>query len=271
MLNKYTFKRKYGQNFLTDNKLSEFIVEKANISNKNVIEIGPGKGALTKFIILKAKKVLAYEIDITLKPFLVFGSRFDVHIIYDDFLKRNLEKDFYDYFCEEEVVVMGNLPYYIVSPVLWKILFLPRVKTFTIMLQKEVALRILSSFKCKNYNALSVICQSLCFVHKIKVVKNTRFSPKPKVDGMVLKFDKIPFNTEEKDFMINKFYKFVKIAFYQKRKKLINNLNHCFGVPKIQLLKFFTEYQISPHIRAEQINIQQFKKISLLFFNFFNL
>ncbi|MDV3182844.1 MAG: rRNA adenine N-6-methyltransferase family protein, partial [Candidatus Phytoplasma australasiaticum] len=132
--------------FLNNFNILNLIVESANIVNKNVIEIGPGQGALTKLLVLKAKKVLAYEIDYTLKKFLLFAEHSNINIIYDNFLKRDIEKDFKKYFDseQEEVVLVGNLPYHIVSSVLFRIFDISRIKSFVIMLQKELAWRILS-------------------------------------------------------------------------------------------------------------------------------
>ncbi|MDO8064203.1 ribosomal RNA small subunit methyltransferase A [Candidatus Phytoplasma bonamiae] len=135
---KHIFKKQYGQNFLNNFKILNLIVESADVFNKNVVEIGPGKGALTKLLVLRAKKILAYEIDFTLKNFLLFPEYHNIHIIYDNFLKRDLEKDFKQYFDieQEEVVLVGNLPYHIVSAVLFRIFSISRIKSFTIMLQK---------------------------------------------------------------------------------------------------------------------------------------
>ncbi|TVY12122.1 16S rRNA (adenine(1518)-N(6)/adenine(1519)-N(6))-dimethyltransferase RsmA [Candidatus Phytoplasma pini] len=271
MKNKHVIKKKYGQNFLNDLHLLKMIVDKTNLKNKNVVEIGPGKGSLTNFILPQAKKVLAYEIDIFLKPFLIFDNYSDkINIIYTDVLNRDLEKDFKHFFPEEEdIVLIGNLPYYLTTVLLSKILFLNKIKIFTVLIQKEVALRILSTECKKNYGSLSVIMQSLTKIEKIKLVKKDMFYPKPKVDGMVLKFTKICFEKAKKDFLQNEFYTFVKASFKQKRKTLINNLSIYFCVSKEKLLFFFQKYQININIRAEQIDTLRFQKIAFLFYNFF--
>lgn len=269
--NNHVFKKKYGQNFLNDINLLKMIVKAADIENKNVVEIGPGKGVLTRLILNKAKKVLAYEIDQDLKFFLNFGNNPKINIIYDNFLSRNLEADFEKYFPKEEIFLMGNLPYYITTPLLFKILFLPKIKTFTIMIQKEVGLRILSNEKNKNYNALSVFIKSLTRVTKIKIIKKNMFFPQPKVDGIVLKFDKFELDEKDKIFMEKMFYPFIKAAFKQKRKFLINNLSQNFRICKKEISMFFQKNNISLNIRAEEIDIDKFKEITSLFFYFFNL
>ncbi|MDO8057138.1 16S rRNA (adenine(1518)-N(6)/adenine(1519)-N(6))-dimethyltransferase RsmA [Candidatus Phytoplasma gossypii] len=267
----HVFKKKYGQNFLNNSKILNLIVESADIFNKNIVEIGPGKGALTKLLVLKAKKILAYEIDFTLKKFLFFPEYCNIHIIYDNFLKRDIEKDFKQYFgsAQQEVVLVGNLPYHIVSAVLFKIFTISQIKSFTIMLQKELAWRILSGPFVKNYNSLSVICQSLAIIDVIKMVKKTNFYPQPKVDGMVLKFTKKQFSLREENFLYNVFFKFLKIAFKQKRKQLINNFQDYLNISKSEIISFFVKYRIPLNIRAEEINILELQKIAKLFWSYF--
>ncbi|WP_341266844.1 16S rRNA (adenine(1518)-N(6)/adenine(1519)-N(6))-dimethyltransferase RsmA [Candidatus Phytoplasma fraxini] len=268
---KHLFKKKYGQNFLSDVNLLKMIIQKADLDNKNVVEIGPGQGSLTRLILEKAKKVLAYEIDPDLKKFLNFEDNNKIDIIYDDFLLRPLEEDFKQYFQKEDIILIGNLPFYITSPLLFKILFLSQIKNLIIMVQKEVGLRLLSCHNQKNYNALSVMLQSLFHITKIKVIKKNMFFPQPKVDGIILKFDQLLLSDFEKEFIKNDFSYFVKIAFKQKRKKLLNNLSQNFNICKSQILIFFQQNNISPHIRAEEIDVAYFKEITYLFFNFFSL
>ncbi|MDV3157237.1 MAG: 16S rRNA (adenine(1518)-N(6)/adenine(1519)-N(6))-dimethyltransferase RsmA [Candidatus Phytoplasma australasiaticum] len=268
---KHIFKKKYGQNFLNNFNILNLIVESADIVNKNVIEIGPGQGALTKLLVVKAKKVLAYEIDYTLKKFLLFAEHSNINIIYDNFLKRDIEQDFKKYFDSEseEVVLVSNLPYHIVSSVLFRIFDISRIKSFVIMLQKELAWRILSPPFVKNYNSLSVICQSLAFIEVIKIVKKTNFYPQPKVDGIVLKFIKKELSETKKNFLYGDFIKFVKIVFKQKRKQLINNFQDYLNIPKLEIISFFIKNQISLNIRAEEINVEDLQKIAKLFWSYF--
>ncbi|WCA22566.1 16S rRNA (adenine(1518)-N(6)/adenine(1519)-N(6))-dimethyltransferase RsmA [Candidatus Phytoplasma oryzae] len=267
---KHIFKKKHGQNFLNDINILKSILTKIDLDNKNIVEIGAGKGLFTRLIAQKAKKVLTYEIDKSLKYFLKFDLYPNIFVIYDDVLKRNFNKDFYEYFNKEDIEMIGNLPYHITIPLIFKILFLDQVKTFTFLIQKEMGLRILSREKKRNNNSfLSIFLQSLTCIQKIKNFKNTMFFPKPKVDGIMLKFDKLILSKKDKLFIQNEFFLFIKASFKQKRKKLINNLSNFFDLPKKKILFFFEKYQIPFDIRAEQINVIEFKKISLLFFNFF--
>lgn len=269
-MHKHIFKKKYGQHFLYDLNLLKLIINQADLNHQNVIEVGPGKGILTRLLLPKAKKVLLYEIDTSLKPFLFFDTDTSLDIIYDDFLKRDLKTDLQKYFSQEDVVLIGNLPYYITTPLLFKILFLPQIKTFTIMIQKEIGLRLLASSQQKNYNALSVMIQSLTNIRKIKIVKKKMFYPCPKVDGIVLKFDKKKLLDEERYFIENNFFAFVKISFQQKRKSLLNNLHDFFKIEKSQLLQFFYKCQIPNNIRAEEIDLIRFRQIAYCFFDFFH-
>ncbi|CCP88220.1 16S rRNA (adenine(1518)-N(6)/adenine(1519)-N(6))-dimethyltransferase RsmA [Candidatus Phytoplasma solani] len=262
-------KQKYGQNFLNDPNLLKKIVTKASLKGKYVLEVGPGKGALTRFIIKEAKHVLAYEIDDTLKPFLNFDET-NINVIYDDFLRRDLFKDFLLYFPPNvPVSLIGNLPYYITSPILFKIIQNPQIIEATIMMQKEVALRLVAIPNNKNYNALSVIIQFLFRVQKNQAVKRHMFFPQPKVDSVILKLER---KQDHPSFLSpvlkQNFITFVKAAFKQKRKILLNNLSNQFSIPKETIILFFHQQQLSSQIRAEQITLEEFQKISIQWFLF---
>ncbi|KND62660.1 16S rRNA (adenine(1518)-N(6)/adenine(1519)-N(6))-dimethyltransferase RsmA [Candidatus Phytoplasma phoenicium] len=270
-MHQHIFKKKYGQHFLYDLNLLKLIINQADLDNRNVVEVGPGKGSLTRLFLPKAKKVLLYEIDTSLKSFLCFDTKISVDVIYDDFLQRDLKADLQQYFQQEDVVLIGNLPYYITTPLLLKIIFLSQIKTFTIMIQKEIGLRLLASAKHKNYNALTVMFQSLTKIHKIKIVKKTMFYPCPTVDGIVLKFEKKKLSDQERYFIENNFFTFVKASFQQKRKNLLNNLHYFFKIEKSYLLQFFHKYQIPYNIRGEEINFMKFHQMASLFFDFFQI
>ncbi|WP_034172173.1 16S rRNA (adenine(1518)-N(6)/adenine(1519)-N(6))-dimethyltransferase RsmA [Chrysanthemum yellows phytoplasma] len=265
----HTTKKKYSQNFLTDVNLLNKIVTKASITDKNVLEIGPGKGALTKIIVPQAKHVLAYEIDATLKPFLNFENHNNVNIIYDDFLKRDLLKDFDHYFSpNSQLSLIGNLPYYITSPIIFKIIDTPQINDATIMIQKEVGMRLLAQPNNKNYNALSVIIQFLFSIEKIQEVKRHMFFPAPKVDSIVIKLTK---NNNICPTLLQQFIKFVKASFKQKRKTLLNNLSCQFLLSKENIIPFFLQHHIPLQIRAEQVTLENFQKLTVKWFIFFNM
>ncbi|MBP5835878.1 16S rRNA (adenine(1518)-N(6)/adenine(1519)-N(6))-dimethyltransferase RsmA [Candidatus Phytoplasma meliae] len=261
-------KKKYGQNFLKDNNLLKAIVSQASLKDKNVIEIGPGKGALTQFIIPQAKHVLAYEIDFALKPFLVFPDSHKIDIIYDDFLKRDLSLDFATYFPiaspGTKFSLISNLPYCITSPILFKIIDTPQINDATMMIQKEVGWHLMAKPNNKNYNALSVMIQFLFDIHKVKDVSRHMFFPQPKVDSMVIKLERKTTPLHFESWALQQaFMKFVKASFKQKRKILLNNLAQQFSLPKELIILFLKQHNIPLNIRAEQITLEEFKKITL--------
>src|SRR5690554_4958494 len=137
-------KKRFGQNFLTDKNLLKKIVEAAKIKNKNVLEIGPGLGALTQFLVLDAKKYLAYEIDYSLKEPLKQYEDQHTTFIFKDFLETPVEDELTNYFGHEPIHLIGNLPYYITTPIIFKFLSIPNIETATIMVQKEVGERMIS-------------------------------------------------------------------------------------------------------------------------------
>lgn len=248
-------KKKFGQNFISDLNLINKIVNGAKIEGKNVVEVGPGRGALTKVISQTAHKVIAYEIDQDLKQYLdPLSDQFpNLEITYEDFLKTNLKTD-------ETWELIGNLPYYITTPILFKFLEEPQYNTATIMVQKEVGDRILSSPNSKKYNALSVIVQYLTNVEKIVNVSRKMFYPVPNVDSIVIRLEKKEnrkiHQTNEVDF-----FNFVKASFEQKRKTLVNNLSEHLDLSKQEIIALLKDNGFNDNVRAEQLSIEEFVKL----------
>lgn len=251
-------KKQYGQNFLTDKNLLKKIVSEANLENKNVIEVGPGRGALTQFVLPIAKKFVAYEIDKSLTPLLTPFVEQGLTLKFGDFLNSDLNQDIQTYFNNEEVHFIGNLPYYITSPILFKILETEKIKTATMMVQKEVGERISSKPNQKTYNALSVLVQYFTNVRKVMTVKKNMFIPQPKVDSVIIQIIKKTTNDET----TKKFIPFVKASFTQKRKTLVNNLNEGFNIEKSKIHDFLKQNNLSETIRAEQISVEMFIDLS---------
>lgn len=250
----FKFKKKFGQNFLTDENVLSNIVNCAQIDKDTlVVEIGPGAGALTKKLVKVAKRVVAYEIDETLSPIL---NTIDADIIYGDFLKRNIKEDLskYEY---KKLYVVANLPYYITTPILTKIIETRIADKIVIMVQKEVGDRISSKPCSKDYNSLSIFVSYYYNVKKMFVVSKNVFIPKPNVDSLVIALirKEIRYNVNNEDL----FFKLVRDSFAQKRKTLKNNLkNYDFNKVKEVLLKNgYTE-----DVRAEALPIEMFVEIS---------
>jgi len=252
----FKFKKKFGQNFLTDENILNNIVSSADIYKDTlVIEIGPGAGALTKKLVMNAKRVLAYEIDETLKPIL---STIDgVDVIFCDFLKRDVKKDLGNY-SYKKLYVIANLPYYITTPIITKIIDDKiNVDKIVVMVQKEVGDRFSAKVNTKEYNSLTLFINYYFNVKKLFVVSKNVFIPKPNVDSIVISLEK----KEVRPNVINEdiFFKLVRDAFTQKRKTLKNNLkNYDFEIIKEVLNK----YNYNDDVRAEALPIEVFVEIS---------
>ena len=251
--------KKLGQNFLISEYVIDSIIESADIKKDDlVIEIGPGAGSLTYKLASKAKNVVCYEVDETLKPVLneTLKEFNNVEIIFNDFLKvdvkENLKK--YEY---KKLYVVANLPYYITTPILVKIIEDNlNVDKIVVMVQKEVGDRFKAKPNSKDYSSLSVYLNYYYDVKKLIDVSRNVFIPKPNVDSIVVEFNK----KEQKE-LKNKelFFKLVRDSFKQKRKNLRNNLKD-YDLNKIEgILK---KYNYDLTARAEQLDIEIFEDIS---------
>jgi len=251
----HQMKKRFGQNFLRDPNLLAKIVRMADVSGKNVIEVGPGMGTLTQALCQVASKVRAYEIDKTLKRYLeeLKGTHANLEIVWTDFLDVDLEN------LEETWDVVANVPYYITTPILFKILEAERVGSATLMVQKEVASRLLSDPGQKTYNALSVILQNRADVMKVMDVSRKMFHPVPNVDSSVVRIVKHEDHDPKGRAL---FETFVKHAFTQKRKTLVNNLHEGYGVPKSEITDFLVTNDLDPLVRAERLSVPTFRTLS---------
>ncbi len=248
-------KKSLGQNFLTERNIVEKIVKTADVdTNTNVIEIGPGIGALTELLINQSKFTTAVEIDDELIPVLTesFGHHDNFELKHIDFLKTDASQ--FDTHGAGTTKVVANLPYYITTAIITKILNeMDYVDEIYIMVQKEVAERISASSKSKQYGSLSVYCQLLCEVNYEFTVKRTVFMPPPNVDSAIISLKRKPINCD-----IQAIEKFVQNAFKQKRKTLVNNLNKAYGMPKPELTEFLVELGYKPSVRAEEISPEEY-------------
>ena len=215
--NGFNLKKMYGQNFIIDENTITSIIERAAIDNDTlVIEIGPGAGSLTYKLSESAKNVVCYEIDISLKKILEENiTNNNVEIIYQDFLKANVFKDISKY-SYTKLYVVANLPYYITTPIITKIIeeSLP-VEKLIIMVQKEVGDRFKAKPNSKDYNSLSVYLNYYFDVKKILDVSRNVFIPKPNVDSIVLELKKKTIKYELKNKTL--FFNLVRDSFKQKR------------------------------------------------------
>lgn len=256
----HKFKKKFGQNFIKDVTIINKIVDNAQIDDETlVIEIGPGAGALTKMLCLKAKNVLAYEIDNELKEVLdeLMDDNDNLDVIFDDFLKRNVEEDIKDY-QYKKLYVVANLPYYITTPIITK--FIEdnvKLDKMIIMVQKEVANRLSAKTSSKEYGSLTVFLNYHFNIKKLFDVSRNVFVPKPNVDSAIVELE-----TKDNKLMVNdigKFYRLVKDSFKFKRKTLKNNLE---GYDLDKVLMVLKRYNKDLTTRAESLSLEAFVDIS---------
>ena len=258
ILDKYNLKakKKFGQNFLIDANIVEKIAKNACDKDHITIEIGPGIGSLTQKLAKYSKEVISYEIDSSLIPVLkeTLGDLDNVTVIEEDFLNTDLGKASYH---DEEIVVAANLPYYITTPILFKLFESDlKIKCISVMVQKEVADRFKASVNSKDYNALSVIVQHSYEVGILMNISKNVFNPKPNVDSAV-----IVFKPKTKKYVKDEkeFYEMVKMAFTQRRKTLFNNLKEHFDNEKIK--KMYETLGLKDSIRAQEIDLDTFIRI----------
>ena len=263
ILNKYGLRanKKLGQNFLINESIIYDIVKKANVTKDDVvIEIGPGLGSLTKELINNAKKVIAIELDPNMIDILKsrFGIFDNFEVIYGDVLKIDLEELIKGY---DSVKVVANLPYYITTPIIMKLLEdRLKIKSITVMVQKEVGERICATYKDKEYGAITVSVQYYSEPQIIIDVPKENFLPAPEVDSCVIRLDmreKSPvFLKDEK-----LFFRLVKGAFTQRRKTINNSLT-CSGKSKEEIMSVLERLGIDSKLRAENLSIQQYADIA---------
>lgn len=265
----FTFKKSFGQNFLTDTNILQKIVDTAELDKEvNVIEIGPGIGALTEFLAENAAEVMAFEIDDRLVPILADTLRdFDnVTVINEDILKADLQAHIQNFKNPElPIKVVANLPYYITTPILMhliesKILF----SEFVVMMQKEVADRISAQPNTKAYGSLSIAVQYYMTAKVAFVVPRTVFVPAPNVDSAILKMVRRSeplVAVKDEDF----FFKVARLSFVHRRKTLWNNLTGTFGKSeevKERLTRALEQADIKPSVRGEALSIADFARLS---------
>ena len=253
----FKFKKALGQNFLTDPKICKKIVDIAQIDGGVVLEIGPGSGILTKELLKRVEKVIAVEKDKELIPILEkkFKDIENFELVNEDFLKVDLEKIVQKNKKFKEFRICANLPYYITSLAVTKILMSKlEIKTITLMLQKEVAKRFIAKKYDSNYGSISVFVQYFSEPEILFNVLRGSFFPTPKVDSAVinLKYKVLNKDVEDEEF----FFKVVRASFSQKRKKILNPLYEKFKAIKRDFTKKDLE-QVLKRIKMENKRAQE--------------
>ena len=252
---KHDFKKKYGQNFLNNDKILDDISNSFCMKdNSMIVEVGAGSGVLTKRLITKNVPVISFEIDESLKEYLDKISCDNLNVVYKDFLSINL-KDYLD--SDKHIYFVANVPYYITTPIISKFIdenIIPDV--MVMMVQKEVAERLSAKVGTKNYGAISAILNYYYEVEYLFTVDRNNFYPVPNVDSAVIKFNK------RKDLLdlvsFSKYKNFINDAFMQKRKNLKNNLKN-YDLEKIECI--LKKYNLDLTNRAEDVDYKIFVEI----------
>lgn len=257
----FSFTKSLGQNFLVNPAVCPKIAEQGGC-NENVcaLEIGTGIGVLTKELALRCKKVVAVEIDRGLKPILqeTLSEFSNIEIIFADFMETDLKALFEEKLKGEEVVVCANLPYYITSPVIMRLLEeKPPIKSLTVMVQKEAADRICAPMGSRDCGALTAAVNYYSTPKKLFNVSRGSFNPSPNVDSAVIRLDiagtkKYPVKDEKL------FFRIIKASFSQRRKQMINPLSAELGISKAQMSEILEKSGIKPTARPEELTMESF-------------
>ena len=272
ILNKYDIKanKRFGQNFLIDDNILENIVEVSNISKSDlVIEIGPGLGNLTEYVINKAGYMLLVEIDN--KMIQILNDRFkekdNYSLLNDDVLKINLDKKVEEIEKKlnikfNKIKVVANLPYYITTPILFKLLQdESRIDSITVMVQKEVAERMVARSKTKDYGILTLMVEYLSDANIEFIVPKDSFIPAPNVTSAIISLRK------NKKFRVNDekiFFDLIHKSFAKRRKTMINSLylSNFNGMDKENLNQIFNQLGMDNNVRAEELEIEDYINIA---------
>ena len=261
----FRFSKGLGQNFLTDKNIIDSIIEGSGVTADDlVIEIGPGIGVITRELAEIAHKVIAIEIDTNLLPILneTLGEFDNIKVLNEDVLKTDLKAIIEGEEFPGKVRVIGNLPYYITTPIIMKLLEdAPGIDTITVMMQKEVADRLKAGPGTKDCGAISLMVQYFSDITEIVKVPKTVFVPQPKVDSMVLRLDvkeKPAVEVRDPDFM----FRVIKAGFGQRRKTLSNALSVLEGYSKDQIKAALAASGIDPVRRGETLDLTEYARLS---------
>ena len=260
LLNKYNLnaKKRLGQNFLIDANIVLKIIELEKLDNNTgVVEIGPGLGSMTEVMLGKAGKVLCYEIDQDMINILSNELNYsNLKIINKDILKSDIDNDLSYFDGLNRIVSISNLPYYITTPIIFKLLEINKIDEICIMVQKEVALRLCAQPKTKDYGSLTVIINYLTDCNYAFTVSRNCFYPRPNVDSAILVMKRV-----KRDYNLNNeanFLDFVKKSFSMKRKTFMNNILSNYSISKGTITETLEKFNLSLNVRSEELDLNNF-------------
>lgn len=246
-------KKSLGQNFLKDESILTKISESITTTEQDlIIEIGPGTGALTKHLVKKNSNLICFEIDHRMQNFLKPYENEKTKIIYTDILEANIEEIIKN-INYNKLYIIANIPYYITTPIIKKVMNLPKLESMTLLVQKEVGERFSSKPGNKSYSSLTVFLNYYFDITYLFTVKNTCFEPSPKVDSAVINFQRRKNKLEVKN--ENLLFKLIEDSFKLKRKTLKNNLKE-YNWQKIKEVLVINN--LPENIRAEELSLEIF-------------
>ncbi|WP_027120512.1 16S rRNA (adenine(1518)-N(6)/adenine(1519)-N(6))-dimethyltransferase RsmA [Mycoplasmopsis lipofaciens] len=238
-------KKKFGQNFLVDENIIQKIIEIINPKNKNIIEIGPGRGAITKFLTKEAQNLITFEIDDDMIEYLLNNNiLLNSQIVKGDFLEANLSQ-------YKNYEIVGNIPYYITSEIIFKLLENRHLfKRAILLVQDEVANRLVAKKNEKDYSKLTITANYVANIKKELFVKNKCFVPSPKVNSAIVTLE---FKDNVENF--NELKNFFKLCFLSRRKKLIWSLKTKYPIDKIQ--NAYHKNNLNEFTRIQELSLEQ--------------
>lgn len=264
----FKFKKRFGQNFITDLNLLEKIADAGQVQDSDIIlEIGPGAGTLTRVLADKAKHVIAMEIDFTLIPILEeqFKDYQNITVVNEDALKVNYDDVVKNYFPDaKEYKIIANLPYYITTPLLFKALESSKLLSqMVVMVQKEVGERLQGKPATKDYGALTLMANYYADVQYMFTVSKKIFSPEPAVDSAIVRFikhDKSSLSQKEEEF----FKKLVRASFSQRRKTFLNSIK-TLELDKEEVISYLSEAGYGAKVRGEELPLEIYLEMGKIF------
>lgn len=263
----FNFQKRFGQNFLIDTHVLEKIIREAHITKDDVVlEIGPGIGTMTQYLCESASKVFAVEIDNTLIPILndTLSEYDNVTIINEDILKVNINKLVEKECGNRPIKVVANLPYYITTPIIMSLFENDvNIDNITVMIQKEVAERIVSKPGTKDYGALTLAVNFYSTPEIVANVPPNCFMPRPNVSSAVIRMTK---DVEPKVKVADKelLFKLIKASFLQRRKTLVNGIGNFkeLNITKDRVAEALKEMGLDENIRGERLSLSEFGELS---------